>query len=60
MFVSRKVLGKKKRKNIRKLIFYVWFYGFTIENINENKIKLKLVTNLLIFKLFNVYIEEIK
>ena len=35
-------------------------FGFTIENINENKIKLKLVTNLLIFKLFNVYIEEIK
>ena len=37
---------------------YFFIFDFTIENIKENE--LKWVINLLIFKLFNFYIEELK
>ena len=35
-------------------------FGYTIENIKENKIQLKLIKNSYIFKLFNLYIKELK
>ena len=37
------------------MIFFI--FGFTIGNIKENKIKLKLIINLYMFKLFNFYIK---
>ena len=35
-------------------------FGYTIENIKENKIQLKLIKNSYILKLFNLYIKELK
>ena len=52
-----KYWGNKKKKAKKN---YFFMFGCIIENIDENKIELKLVTNLWIFKLFNVYIKEIK
>ena len=35
-------------------------FGCVMKNINENQILLQLVRNLYIFKLFNLYINELK
>ena len=35
-------------------------FGCPMKNIKENKIQLKLIKNLCIFKLFNFYINELK
>ena len=35
-------------------------FGFVMKNMKENEIKLNLVRNLYMFKLFNLYIEELK
>ena len=53
MFGSWKILKKKK-------YFDFLMFDCLIKNIKENQIKLKLVRNLWILKLFNFYIDELK
>ena len=43
-----------KKKLLQKMIFFIC--GFTIKNIKENQIYLKLIYNLYNFKLFNLVI----
>ena len=56
MFGSQKAL--KKEKNVKKNYFLM--FGYTLKNAKENQIQLKLFRNLYIFKLFNLYIKELK
>ena len=57
MFGFQKVI--RKEKNTKKMIFF-FIFGCFMKNIKENQISSKLVTNLCISKLFNLYINELK
>ena len=48
----------KEKKNAKKNVFFM--FGCPMKNIKENQIWLKLIKNLCIFKLFNLYIDELK
>ena len=56
MFGSPKIL--RKEKNVKENDFFM--FGCPMKNIKENQIWLKLIKNLCIFKLFNLYIDELK
>ena len=49
---------KGKKKNAKKNDFLM--FSCPMKNIKENQIELKLIKNLCIFKLFNLYIDELK
>ena len=53
-FGSQKILMRKK--NVLKNSFFI--FNFIIKNTKENKIQLKFLKNLRIFKLINSYIME--
>ena len=49
---------QRENKNVKKNKFFV--FNYTMTHINENQIWLKLIKNLYIFKLFNLYIDKLK
>ena len=56
MFGSQKV-SKKEEKNAKEHDFFM--FGFIMKIMKENQMHLKLIRNLCISKLFNIYIEEL-
>ena len=53
MFGSLKII-KKEKKNSKENDFLM--FDFSMKNMKENKIWLKMVKNLYIFKIFNIHI----
>ena len=50
-------LLEKEKKMLRKIIFFI--FDFSMKNMKENKIYLKLLRYLYILKLFNLHIKEL-
>ena len=52
------MFGFWKKKNIKRYNFFI--FDYLMENTKENKIWLKLVSNLYIFKLFIFILKKLK